>query len=75
VSHVDERLGELGGRLAAIETQVGRLLDRADAAPAVAPADPHSGVKTAVTFVAAVVVPILVAVLGGYFALKGAGLR
>jgi len=75
VAHVDERLGELGGRLAALETQVGRLLDHADAAPAAVPVDPHSGVKTAVTFVAAVVVPILVAVLGGYFALKGAGLR
>ena len=66
-------VGELRGRLGALEAQVGHLAERLDA-PAPTP-DPHSGLKTAVTFVAAVIVPILVALLGGYFALRGAGLR
>ena len=68
---IEERLGELRGRLGALEAQVAHLVERAD----VPASDPHGGLKTAVTFVAAVIVPILVALLGGYFALRGAGLR
>ena len=75
MAHVDESLGELRGRLGALEATVAHVLDRMDSAPATSSADPHSGVKTAITFVAAVIVPILVSLLGGYFALRGAGLR
>lgn len=75
MARLDESLGELRGRLGSLETQVAHVLDRMDAQPPPVSNDPHSGVKTAVTFVAAVIVPILVALLGGYFALRGAGLR
>ena len=39
------------------------------------PPDKYSGIKTAATFCAAVIVPVLVALIGGWFALRSAGLR
>jgi hypothetical protein len=66
-------LGELRGRVAALEDRLGRLEDRPSSAPA--EHDRFGGVKTAITFVAAVVVPVLVALLGGWFALRSAGLK
>lgn len=77
-SELEVALGELRGRLEALEARVERLADRiASHVSAPAPAsDPQGGGwKTAATFVSAVVVPILVAIVGGYFALRAAGLR
>ena len=67
VDRLQEAVGELRGRLTALEAQVARAL--------VPEPEHHGGLKTAVTFASIVVVPILVAILGGYFALKAAGLR
>lgn len=66
-----EALGEIRGRLTALEGQVSRLYNPSPDKPE----DKWAGVKTAVTFMAVVIVPIVVAILGGYFALKGAGLK
>lgn len=46
-----------------LQSDVGKVGDGVDRA---------SSVKTAITFASVVLVPIIVAVIGGYFALKGA---
>lgn len=63
-------IGELRGRLGALEAQVARIQDRTPVET-----DRHGGLKSAITFVSIVIVPIIVALLGGWFALKSAGLR
>jgi hypothetical protein len=65
------RIGELHGRLMALEAQVTRLETRTIGGSP----DKYGGVKTMITFASLVIVPIVVALLGGYFALRSAGLR
>jgi hypothetical protein len=70
----ESSIGELRGRMIALDSELSRLMERIDRL-AVPEPDKHSGLKTAVTFASLVIVPILVAILGGYFALKTAGVR
>ena len=74
VENLDERLdrievqiGELRGQLKMLESM---LLNRPSET-----VDRHGSLKTAITFVSIVIVPVLVSILGGYFALRAAGLR
>jgi hypothetical protein len=67
-----ESVGELRGKLAVIEAQIINLttlvstrFDGIDVG-----VERASGIKTAITFASVVIVPILVALLGGYFLLR-----
>jgi hypothetical protein len=73
---VDVMAEDVESRMNRFEREIGELTGRLLALERPPPTESrHSGLKTAVTFATVVIVPILVAILGGWFALKSAGVR
>lgn len=72
-----ERVGELSGQVELLATQLTQhLLNLKNAVDNQASStDKLASWKTALQFAAAVVVPVLMALIGGYFALKAAGAK
>lgn len=70
-----ERVGELSGKVDVLTTQLTQhLLNLKEAVDHQSTStDKLASWKTALQFAAAVVVPLLIALIGGYFALKAAG--
>lgn len=70
-----ERVGELSGKVDLLTTQLTtHLLNLKTAVDQQSSStDKLASWKTALQFAAAVVVPLLIALIGGYFALKAAG--
>lgn len=66
-----DAVAELTGTVKTLTTMVTSRFDHVDQG-----VDRASGIKTAITFASVVIVPILIALIGGYFALRsGAGTK
>lgn len=71
-NHLIERVGEIKGKLDLVADQVTAHLTRVEKAVngVGTNVDKANSLKTALQFAAVIVVPVLVALIGGYFALK-----
>lgn len=70
VKELRDEVATLVGKVATLERVVLAKLDGVHTA-----VDQAAGIKQAMTYAAIVIVPILVAIIGGYFAIKAASPR
>lgn len=65
LARLPDAVAELKGMVATLSSMITNRFDTVDQS-----VDKAAGIKTAITFMSVVMVPILVALIGGYFALR-----